>query len=436
MPRVLLVGRPNTGKSTLFNRITQTRQSIVYPTAGVTRDLHGLKTDWNGREFLLFDAAGLETQATPDSILGGAASILSQEAKNMDVLVLVVDGREGMTASDEAAAQWARMLGKPVVVAVNKVEHSKKAVLWLADFYVFGFDVVVPTSGEHGQGVGDLLDEIVALLPPPGEGLVADRGQVLLLGRPNVGKSTLFNHLLGKTRAVVHPTAGTTRDLVEEPIALPGGPAMLVDAAGLVRGMLKKDDLQFYSEQRVRGAVKDARLVLVCLNPREGLMHQDRTLFHLALEQSRALVVLLMQSDLVPEEKRRETEFLLEEKLFVSQHFPFLWLSGQKGQGITNLRKKLNIWLDEPPPILSKQTLNSLLERWKILLPPPRVKGKSLHLKKLVMPRPGLFVLTVAGQGEMPVSYERRLKRQLIQELPLTPWVILFKVNFVRPVKK
>ncbi|MCY0881677.1 MAG: ribosome biogenesis GTPase Der, partial [Firmicutes bacterium] len=302
---VVLVGRPNVGKSSLFNRMTETRRAIVEDFPGVTRDRLYETTEWNGRIFSLVDTGGIWDDA--DTLLGMTRQQTEFAMKEADVLVFVVDVRDGIAPADEAVADILRRTHKPVVVAVNKVDNFRPEAI--AEFYALGFGEPVPVSAVHGSGVGDLLDAIVQRLPAPNDGEDGDRPveevdralpvRMALAGRPNVGKSSLVNLLSGEERTLVTPIAGTTRDVVDTLLEHGGKSYLLLDTAGLRRPNKIKEELEEKTVHRTLQAIRDADVVLFMLAADEPITAQDQRIAGQVSNSTKACVILLNKADLV-----------------------------------------------------------------------------------------------------------------------------------------
>ena len=306
-PVVAVVGRPNVGKSTLVNRIAVSRDAIVHESRGVTRDRSYHDADWNGRDFTLIDTGGIESVKSKDVFaprIREQALIACEEA---DVIVFVVDGSTGVTDEDEEVARVLRRQDKPVFLVVNKKDNPATEQDGLWDFYALGVGEPRPLSASHGHGTGDLLDEIVAALPEPVEDETDDDVLSLaIVGRPNVGKSSLANRLANKKRSIVSDVAGTTRDAIDTMIEWKGQPIKLVDTAGMRKKTQVHEDVEYYSLVRGLQAIDRADVCLLVVDATVGVTEQDQKVAGMAIERGCGLVLILNKWDLVETEQQRD----------------------------------------------------------------------------------------------------------------------------------
>ena len=306
-PVVAVVGRPNVGKSTLVNRIAVSRDAIVHESRGVTRDRSYHDADWNGRDFVLIDTGGIESMKSKDVFaprIREQALIACEEA---DVIVFVVDGSTGVTDEDEEVARVLRRQGKPVFLVVNKKDNPATEQDGLWDFYALGVGEPRPLSASHGHGTGDLLDEIVAALPEPTEDETDDNVLSLaIVGRPNVGKSSLANRLANKKRSIVSDVAGTTRDAIDTMIEWKGQPIKLVDTAGMRKKTQVHEDVEYYSLVRGLQAIDRADVCLLVVDATVGVTEQDQKVAGMAIDRGCGLVLILNKWDLVETDQQRD----------------------------------------------------------------------------------------------------------------------------------
>lgn len=306
-PVVAVVGRPNVGKSTLVNRIAVSRDAIVHESRGVTRDRSYHDADWNGRDFVLIDTGGIESMKSKDVFaprIREQALIACEEA---DVIVFVVDGSTGVTDEDEEVARVLRRQDKPVFLVVNKKDNPATEQDGLWDFYALGVGEPHPLSASHGHGTGDLLDEIVAALPEPTEDETDDDVLSLaIVGRPNVGKSSLANRLANKKRSIVSDVAGTTRDAIDTMIEWKGQPIKLVDTAGMRKKTQVHEDVEYYSLVRGLQAIDRADVCLLVVDATVGVTEQDQKVAGMAIDRGCGLVLILNKWDLVETEQQRD----------------------------------------------------------------------------------------------------------------------------------
>ena len=306
-PIVAIVGRPNVGKSTLVNRIAQKKEAIVHESRGVTRDRSYHEADWCGREFTLVDTGGIETGRSDDAFAGRIREQAEAACQEADVIIFVVDATTGVTEEDETVARILRRAGKPVFLVANKLDNpADDKTMW--DFYALGLGEPRPISAVHGHGTGDLLDEVVAALPEPAEEpeYPEDALRVAIIGRPNVGKSSITNRFAGKNRSIVSDVAGTTRDALDVIVERDDKRYRLVDTAGMRKRNLVHEDVEYYSLVRGLRAIDEAEVCLLVVDASEGVTEQDQKIAGLAIERGCALIILLNKWDLVTDDHARE----------------------------------------------------------------------------------------------------------------------------------
>lgn len=306
-PIVAIVGRPNVGKSTLVNRIAQKKEAIVHESRGVTRDRSYHEADWCGREFTLVDTGGIETGRSDDAFAGRIREQAEAACQEADVIIFVVDATTGVTEEDETVARILRRAGKPVFLVANKLDNpADDKTMW--DFYALGLGEPRPISAVHGHGTGDLLDEVVAALPEPAEEpeYPEDALRVAIIGRPNVGKSSITNRFAGKNRSIVSDVAGTTRDALDVIVERGDKRYRLVDTAGMRKRNLVHEDVEYYSLVRGLRAIDEAEVCLLVVDASEGVTEQDQKIAGLAIERGCALIILLNKWDLVTDDHARE----------------------------------------------------------------------------------------------------------------------------------
>lgn len=306
-PVVAVVGRPNVGKSTLVNRIAVSRDAIVHESRGVTRDRSYHDADWNGRDFTLIDTGGIESVKSKDVFAPRIREQALMACEEADVIVFVVDGTTGVTDEDEEVARIVRRTDKPVFLVVNKKDDPSREQDGLWDFYALGVGEPRPISAGHGHGTGDLLDDIVAAFPEPAEEEVDDDALSLaIVGRPNVGKSSLANRLANKKRSIVSDVAGTTRDAIDTMIEWKGQPIRLVDTAGMRKKSQVHEDVEYYSLVRGLQAIDRADVCLLVVDASIGVTEQDQKVAGMAVDRGCALVLVLNKWDLVTTEQQRD----------------------------------------------------------------------------------------------------------------------------------
>ncbi len=411
-PVVAVVGRPNVGKSTLVNRILGRREAVVQDVPGVTRDRVSYDALWSGRRFVVQDTGGWEPDAK------GLQQLVAEQAavamRTADAIILVVDSVVGATSGDEAAARILRRSGKPVFLAANKVDSDRQeaeaAALWS-----LGLGEPHPISAMHGRGVADLLDAVIAVLPAVSE-LASGRGgprRVALIGKPNVGKSSLLNRLAGDQRSVVHDVAGTTVDPVDSLIELGGKTWRFVDTAGLRRKVGQASGHEFYASVRTHGAIDAAEVCIVLVDASQPLTEQDQRVLTMVIEAGRALVLAFNKWDLVDEDRRYVLEKEIDRELVQVQWAPRVNISAMTGRAVQKLVPALETSLASWDKRISTGQLNAFLKEVVAATPPPVRGGKQPRIlfATQATARPPTFVLFTTGFLE--AGYRRFLERRL-----------------------
>ncbi len=422
-PTVAIIGRPNVGKSTLFNRIVGGRRAIVSERPGTTRDRHFGEGEWGGRRFWVVDTGGLvpDSEEAMDRAIRRQVEFALEES---DVVVFLVDGKEGIHPVDRAIADLLRRTERPVLVAVNKLDDLERATEHL-EFYELGLGDPVGVSAAVGKGSGDLLDAIVARLPARGAGEAEDVIAVAVVGRPNVGKSSLVNRLLGEERHVVAPEAGTTRDAVDSLLRYKGKSLNFIDTAGLRRRAKVEDDLEFYSTLRTERAIERADVCVLVVDATVGLHNQDLRIASAAWDRGCGLVVAVNKWDLIeekdPNTARRGQDALIAKAPFL-RYVPFLYLSALTGQ---RARKVLDLILEvaeerqrRVPTSEVNQVLAALLERSA----PPQKPGEEVKLlyASQIGTAPPTFAIVSNRPSDVPESYQRYLAHGFRAQWPFT----------------
>lgn len=411
-PVVAVVGRPNVGKSTLVNRILGRREAVVQDLPGVTRDRVSYDASWTGRRFMVQDTGGWEPDAAGlQQLVAEQASVAMETA---DAIILVVDSVVGATSGDEAAAKILQRSGKPVFLAANKVDNEKgesdAAALWS-----LGLGEPHCISAMHGRGVADLLDEVLAALPEVSEVVSTGGGprRVALVGRPNVGKSSLLNRLVGSERAVVHNVAGTTVDPVDSLIELGGKTWRFVDTAGLRRRVGQASGHEFYASVRTHSAIDAAEVVVVLLDASEPLTEQDQRVLSLVIEAGRALVIAYNKWDLVDEDRRYLLDKEIDRELVQIRWAPRVNISAKSGRAVQKLVPAMETALASWDSRISTGQLNNWLKEVVAATPPPIRGGKlpRILFATQATSRPPTFVLFTSAFLE--AGYRRFLERRL-----------------------
>ena len=421
-PIVAVVGRPNVGKSTFFNRIVGKRIAIVEDTPGVTRDRIYGDASWLEHEFVLVDTGGIEP--IKDDIISTQMRRQAQLAiDTADVIVFLVDGREGVTAADEDVADMLRRSNKPVVLAVNKVDHPKFEDA-IYDFYSLGIGNPVTISGEQGLGLGDLLDEVVSYFPETESEETAEATRIAIVGKPNVGKSSLVNALLGYERTIVSEIAGTTRDAVDSPFEHEGQPYILVDTAGIRRKRaIDEATIERYSVIRSLGAIRRADVVLIVLDANEGMSEQDVRIAGYVHEEGKASVVIVNKWDLIEKDTHTMNQF--KKKLYADLAFmdyvPILFISAKTGQRVNKILGLVQHAYGQNCLRVSTGTLNDIVNEAVTITEPPSDKGRRLKIyyATQVSTKPPTFVLFVNEPALMHFSYKRYLENYLRKSFSL-----------------
>ncbi|HKF15640.1 MAG TPA: ribosome biogenesis GTPase Der [Candidatus Dormibacteraeota bacterium] len=416
-PIVAIVGRPNTGKSTLFNRLIGWRKAIVDRQPGLTRDrLYGV-AEWRGREVTVVDTAGLDLN--PDDASRAAIERQTRLAiEEANVIVFLLDAREGVTPIDRDIAEMLRRSRRPVVVAANKVDDPRQAYL-RHEVFELGFADPVVMSGQHGIGVDDLLDAVMALLPPPEEASEGEEAaaRLAIMGRQNVGKSSLLNQLLGDERALVAATPGTTRDPVDTELIFDGLPVVLIDTAGIRRRSAARDRLEHFSLLRGIKAMERADAVLLVLDASTGVLAQDQHVASYALEAGKGLVLVVNKIDLVegPQRQLSGWEKKLRTEFRFVRHAPVITISALTGQGVERVLPTALEVVGQRRTRVPTNELNRLLREAFQDRPPPSFKGRRLVLRYATQAgsETPTIVLFVNDVNLLHFGYRRYLENRL-----------------------
>jgi GTPase len=382
---VAIVGRPNVGKSTLFNRLTETRAAIVDPTAGVTRDRHYGKAEWSGKEFTLIDTGGY---------ISGSEDVFEDEIKRQvnlaieeaNIIVFVVDVVDGITDMDKEVAHLLRRSKKQVMLLANKVDNHQR-IANAAEFYSFGLGEVFCVSSINGAGTGEFLDELIKLLPPEKEDLnaIEEEGlpKLAIVGRPNVGKSSLLNAFLGQERNIVTAVAGTTRDSINSRFKAFGQDVILVDTAGVRKKGKVHEDLEFYSVMRSVRAIEYSDVCMLVLDATQGVESQDLNIFHLAQRNNKGIVILVNKWDLIEKQTNSVKEFeeLIREKIAPFKDVPIIFISAVNKQRILKaIEAAVEVYNNRSKRVPTRK-LNDVMLPIIEHNPPPAKKGKYIKIK-------------------------------------------------------
>ncbi len=416
-PIVAIVGRPNVGKSTLFNRIAGGRVAIVEDKPGVTRDRIYKDAVWLDKEFTLVDTGGIEFRngtGSMSDLIFKQASLAIEEA---DVILFVVDGRQGLNSTDEEVAKVLRKTSKPVILVANKIENYSGAAD-IYDFYKLGLGEPIQVSASHGMNMGDLLDEVIAHLPEnEGEEYGDDVIKVCVIGRPNVGKSSLVNAILGEERVIVSDIPGTTRDAIDTYFERDGQRYLLIDTAGMRRKGRIDEPTERYSVIRSLRSVDRSDVVLMVIDAVEGVTEQDKKIAGYAHEQGRAMVLIVNKWDLVEKDDKTSLKYTedIRDELGFTQYAPVAFVSALTRKRVPRIMELINYVAEQHAMRISTSNLNDLLQEAVRLNPPPSDKGRRLKLLYVTQAgvKPPTFIFFVNDPELMHFSYERYLENQL-----------------------
>jgi GTPase len=414
---VAIVGFPNVGKSTLVNRLTESRQAVVHETPGVTRDRKELICEWNGVHFLLIDTGGVDEAAT-DVFSPEIAKQARAAIEEADLVLFVVDARHGITPGDEELAVVLRRAHKPVIVLANKIDDPRRD-LQAVEFHKLGLGDPWPLSALHGHGTGDLLDEVVSRLPGTGRApLEEDTIRVAILGRPNVGKSSLLNKLLGRERVIVSDVPGTTRDSIDTILQRDGRTFLLVDTAGLRRKRKQRQGIEYYSELRALEAAERADVALVLVDSSEGIVDQDLSVADVARKANCSTLVVLSKWD-VNDVELEEVKGHLARRL--RQRPPVIAVSAQTGRGLDRLLDHVVALYDKHTARIPTPKLNDALAELREARQAPQQRGRHLNLLYgvQVSTRPPRIRIHVNDPGLLTRDYAYWVENELRKRFEL-----------------
>ena len=433
LPLVTIVGRPNVGKSTFFNRILRKREAIVHDQPGVTRDRHYSTADWNGRNFMLVDTGGFMPRSEDmiDQAIREQVEIAIEET---DVILFMVDRATGITDIDQEIAAKLQKSEKPILLLVNKVDHELLEGEGY-QFYNLGLGEPHLVSSAQGRGIGDFLDVVVELLPQKDESSDEGRIKLAVIGKENAGKSSFVNTILGKERVIVTPIPGTTRDPIDSPLTYHKRDYLLIDTAGLKRRAKVQENILFYSQLRTMRSIQRADVVLYFIDASEGVTRQDQRVLSDVIDARKGLVVVVNKWDLVEKDTHtmKEWELDIREKLGKHHFVPLLFVSVLEKQRLYKLIDLATEIYESYHHRVSTSQLN------KIMLPiiqqssPPAVKGKEIRINYVTQLQvaPPVFGFYGNNPRLIPENYRRFLEKQIRQHWPFTgvPIVIAFKAK-------
>ena len=416
-PIVAVVGRPNVGKSTLFNVLAGEMISIVKDTPGVTRDRIYADGTWLDKNFTLIDTGGIEPDSR-DIILAQMREQAEIAIATADVIIFIVDVRQGMTDSDSKVADMLRKSRKPVVLAVNKVDSFAKFGNDVYEFYNLGIGDPIPISATSRLGLGELLDAVIAHFPEQnGEEEDDDRPRIAIVGKPNVGKSSIINKLLGENRVIVSDVAGTTRDAVDTEIVHNGTEYVFIDTAGLRRKSKIKEELELYSIIRTVTAVERADVVLVVIDASEGVTEQDAKIAGIAHDRGKGIIVVVNKWDAIEKNDKTIYEYTNKIKTILSfiPYAEYVFVSAQTGQRLNKLYDMIDMVRENQTMRIQTGVLNEIMTEAVALQQPPSDKGKRLKLYYMtqVAVKPPTFVVFVNDKELMHFSYTRYLENRI-----------------------
>jgi len=416
-PLIAIVGRPNVGKSTLFNRLVGKRLAIVEDSPGVTRDRLYAKSDWNGREFDIVDTGGIEPQADTEMLIFmREQAMLAIEVA--DVIILVTDFTTGMTAADKDVANMLLKSGKNVLLVVNKMDSIGPEDPGIYEFYSLGIGDPISVSAVHGHGTGDVLDECVKLFPQESEGGAEDDSiHVAVIGKPNVGKSSLINNILGENRVIVSDQAGTTRDAVDTSFINESGKYTFIDTAGIRRKSKVSGRIEKYSVLRAQMAIERSDVCIIMVDAREGVTEQDTKVAGLAHEAGKASIITVNKWDLIEKDTNTMDKMRREvlRDLSYMTYAPVLFISALTGQRVGRLFELINYVSDQAAMRITTGMLNGLLADATARVQPPTDRGRRLKIYYITQAgiRPPTFVCFCNDAELFHFSYKRYLENQI-----------------------
>ena len=416
-PIVAIVGRPNVGKSTLFNALAGENISIVKDTPGVTRDRIYADVEWLNHTFTLIDTGGIEPDSN-DIILSQMREQAQIAIDTADVILFMVDVKQGLVDSDSKVADMLRRSHKPVVLTVNKVDHHEKFLADVYEFYNLGIGDPFPISSVNKQGRGDLLDQVIALFP---ESVIEeeedDRPKIAVVGKPNVGKSSIINKLLGENRVIVSNIAGTTRDAIDTEVQWDGKEYVFIDTAGLRRKNKIKEELERYSIIRTVTAVERADVVVVVIDATEGVTEQDAKIAGIAHDRGKGILVVVNKWDAIEKDDKTIYKYTnkVKEVLSFMPYAEIMFVSAETGQRLPKLFEKIDMIIENQTMRIATGVLNEIMSEAIALQQPPSDKGKRLKLYYItqVAVKPPTFVIFVNDKKLMHFSYTRYLENKI-----------------------
>ena len=422
-PIVAIIGKPNVGKSTFFNYLVGSRISIVQDTPGVTRDRIYADTNWRGRNFTLIDTGGIEPDSE-DIILSQMREQANLAIAMADVIIFVTDIRQGVTAADKEIALMLKKSGKPIVLVCNKADSYEKFKQDVYEFYNLGLGEPFPVSATNAIGIGDVLDEIYGKFPPKTqEEDEEDKIKVAVIGKPNVGKSSLINKILGENRTIVSDIAGTTRDAIDSEFENEYGKYVLIDTAGIRKKSKVTESIEKFSIMRTLLAIERADVCLMMIDAQEGVTDQDTKIAGEAHEAGKGVIIVVNKWDAVEKETGTLEKYKKEiyEKLKYLSYAPIIFVSAKTGQRVNKLFEMINQVNQQNCMRISTSVLNQVINEAIAIVQPPTDKGKRLKIYygTQASTRPPTFVIFVNNKDLFHFSYERYLVNQIRKEFGL-----------------
>jgi len=416
-PIVAVVGRPNVGKSTLFNRLAGERISIVQDTPGVTRDRIYADVEWTGRKFTLIDTGGMEIGAE-DVILKQILQQAEIAIETADVILFITDAKAGMTDDDKQVANMLRRTKKPVVLAVNKIDNVNRDSMNIYEFYELGIGDPIAISAGQALGLGDMLDEVISYFPENAEAEEEEEViKVAIIGKPNVGKSSLINKILGEDRLIVSNIPGTTRDAIDTPIEIDGQKYVFIDTAGMRRKSKIKEEIERFSIIRAVTAVERCDVAILVIDANEGITDQDTKIAGIAHERGRAAIIAVNKWDAIEKNDKTMNQYLKDigNELAYMPYAPKVFISALTGQRITRMLELIQTVYQNHALRISTGVLNDVLIEATAMQQPPADKGRQLKLYYMtqVSIKPPTFVIFVNDRELFHFSYKRYIENQL-----------------------
>ncbi|WP_407536153.1 ribosome biogenesis GTPase Der [Cetobacterium somerae] len=433
-PIVAIVGRPNVGKSTLFNKLVGDRVAIVDDQPGVTRDRLYRETEWAGKEFVLVDTGGLEPR-NKDFMMTKIKQQAEVAMNEADVILFVVDGKNGLNPLDEEVAYLLRKKKKPVILCVNKIDNFQAQQDDVYDFWGLGFEHLIPISGEHKVNLGDMLDLVVDIIDQTVEEYEEEEGlKLAIIGRPNAGKSSLVNRLSGEERTIVSNIAGTTRDAIDTAIEFDGNRYILIDTAGIRRKSKVEESLEYYSVLRAIKTIKRADVCIWMIDGSEGLTEQDKRIAGIAYEEKKPIIIVINKWDTIPD-KKNDTMKKMREELYAELPFlsyaPIEFVSALTGQRTTKLLEHAEAVFAEYNKRISTGLLNTVISDAIIMNNPPTRKGRvvKINYATQISTAPPRFVLFCNYPELVHFSYGRYIENKLRESFGFegTPIDVIFE---------